>query len=129
MSAYVFTLDGLAFSSEGKFSKGPVVPIQPQVWSTQRPIGATGQDADIETFRGLGSSRWSFKDVMCDTTERDKLIAVFNAQASAPSTTVTWKTPQDATGFAVQIRNLEVAYDEPGPRSLFRCSFDLVRRG
>lgn len=129
MSTYVFTLDGLAFASRGKFSRGPIVPIQPQVWSTQRPIGATGQDADIETFRGLGSSRWEFKDVMCDTTERDKLISVFNAQAASPSTTVTWKTPQDSTGFPVQIRDLEVDYENPGWDSLFRCSFALVRRG
>lgn len=129
MATYVFTLDGLAFASRGKFSRGPIVPIQPQVWSTQRPIGASGQDADIETFRGLGSSRWSFKNVWCDTTERDKLISVFNAQASSPSTTVTWKTPQDSTGFPVQIRNLEVEYETPLHDSLFRCSFDLVRRG
>lgn len=129
MSAYVFTLDGTAFSSEGKFARGPITPIQPQVWSTQRSIGATGQDADIETFRGLGSSRWNFKDVFCTTAERDKLISVFNAQATSPSTTVTWKTPQDSTGFPVQIRDLEVDYSDPLPRSLFRCSFTLVRRG
>ena len=128
-TAYVFTLDGLAFAHRGHFSKGPIVPIQPQVWSTQAPIGASGQDADVETFVGLKSSRWVFRDVWCDTTEKDKLVSVFNAQASAPSTTVTFKTPQDSTGFPVQMRDLEVDYEDPLPRSLFRCSFTLVRRG
>ncbi len=129
MSAYVFTLDGLAFASRGKFSRGPIVPIQPQIWATQSPIGASGQNADVETFVGLKSSRWNFKDVWCDTTEKDKLVSVYNAQASSPSTTVTWKTPQDSTGFPVQIRDLEVEYETPLHDSLFRCSFTLVRRG
>lgn len=128
-TTYIFTLDGLAFAHRAHFSRGPIVPIQPQVWSTQTPIGATGEDADIETFVGLKSSRWKFDDVMCDTTEKNKLVSVYTAQVASPSTTVVWKTPQDSTGFPVQIRDLEVDYEDPGWDSLFRCSFALVRRG
>ena len=123
MSAYVFTLDGLAFGPRARFFRGPAIYHQPQRWSEQNAIGHTGTDATIMTFIGLESQRWECKDVLCSTTEKDKLLAVYNGRLA-----VVFKTPQDSTGVNVLMPKLEVEYGEPGPSSLFKCSFTLVRR-
>ena len=124
MSAYVFTLDGLAFSSEAKFFRGPAIYHQPQRWSEMKPIGHTGTDATILTFLGLESQRWECgRGSRFTTAEKDKLLAVYNAR-----TAVVFKTPQDSTGVNVIMTRLVVEYAEPAPRSLFQCEFTLVRR-
>ena len=124
MSAYVFTLDGLAFASEAKFWRGPGIYHQPQRWSEQNPIGHTGLDATILTFIGLESQRWECgKGARFTTAEKDKLLTVYNGRVA-----VVLKTPQDSTGINVIMPKLAVTYDEPGPRSLFLCEFTLVQR-
>ncbi len=123
MSAYVFTLDGLAFSNLARFFRGPAIYHQPQRWSEMHPIGHTGTDATVMTFLGLDSQRWECKDVLCSTAEKDKLLSVYNAR-----TAVVFKTPQDSTGINVIMPRLQIEYSEPGPRSLFRCDFTLVQR-
>ncbi len=124
MSAYVFTLDGLAFSSEAKFFKGPAIYHQPQKWSEFNPIGHTGTDATILTFIGLESQRWECgKGARFTTAEKDKLLSVYNGRVA-----VVFKTPQDSTGVNVIMTRLEIEFAEPAPRSLFRCNFTLTRR-
>ena len=123
MSAYVFTLDGLAFGEQARFFRGPAIYHQPQRWSEMTPIGHTGIDATIMTFIGLESQKWECKDVRCSTAEKDKLLAVYNGRVA-----VVFKTPQDSTGINVILNPLKVEYAEPGPRSLFMCSFTLTRR-
>jgi len=124
VSTYVFTLDGLAFSSRAKFFRGPAIYHQPQRWSEFVPIGSTAIDATVMTFMGLESQRWECgRDGLFTTAEKDKLLAVYNGRVA-----VVWKTPQDSTGINVIMPRLQVEYAEPGPDSLFRCEFTLVRR-
>ena len=123
MSAYVFTLDGLAFGEQARFFRGPAIYHQPQRWSEFHPIGHTGTDATILTFTGLDSQEWDCKSVRCSTAEKDKLLSVYNAR-----TAVVFKTPQDSTGVNVIMTRLKIEYETPGPRSLFLCDFTLVRR-
>lgn len=123
MSTYVFTLDGLAFSDLARFFRGPAIYHQPQKWSEFNALGHTGVDATIMTFIGLESQKWDCKDVLCSTTEKDKLLAVYNGRVA-----VVFKTPQDATGINVILNPLKIQYAEPGPRSLYRCDFTLTRR-
>jgi len=123
MSAYVFTLDGLAFGGRARFFRGPAIYHQPQRWSEMNPIGHTGIDATIMTFIGLESQKWECKDVLCSTTEKDKLLAVYNGRIA-----VVFKTPQDSTGVNVILNPLRIEDQEPGPGSMFRCTFTLTRR-
>ena len=124
MSTYVFTLDGLAFSSNARFFRGPAIYHQPQRWSEFTPIGHTGTDATILTFLGLESQRWECgRDARFTTAEKDKLVSVYNGR-----TAVVFKTPQDSTGVNVVMTRLQVEYAEPAPRGLFSCEFTLVRR-
>lgn len=124
MSAYVFTLDGQAFSSEAKFFRGPAIYHQPARWSQFKPIGHTGTDATILTFIGLESQVWECgRGARFTTAEKDKLLAVYNAR-----TAVVFKTPQDSTGVNVIMTRLKIIDATPAPRSLFQCEFTLVRR-
>lgn len=124
MSAYVFTLDGLAFASDARFFRGPAIYHQPARWSEQHPIGHTGIDATILTFLGLESQVWECgKGSRFTTTEKDKLLSVYNGRIA-----VVFKTPQDSTGINVIMTKLRVEDQEPGPSSLFLCEFTLVRR-
>lgn len=123
MSAYVFTLDGLAFGARARFFRGPAIYHQPQRWSEQHPIGHTGFDATILTFLGLDSQTWECKDVLCSTTEKDKLLSVYNGRTS-----VVFKTPQDSTGVNVIMTKLKIEDQTPAPDSMYSCTFTFVRR-
>ena len=124
MSAYVFTLDGLAFATEAKFFRGPAIYHQPQKWVEMDFIGNTAVDATGLMFTGLSSQKWKCgRGARFTSTEKDKLLSVYNGR-----TAVVFKTPQDSTGVNVIMTELEIEYEEPNPRSLYGCTFTLVRR-
>ena len=120
--AYAFEIDSYEFPRADTPARGPVIYAAPQRWAEYNPIGTTANDASILTFLGLTSQRWDFVS-RADTTTKDKLLAVFNARAS-----VNFKTPQDAVGFNVLMRTLEIQHLEPIEDGKFLCRFTLVRR-
>ncbi len=103
-------------------ARGPIIYAQPQRWSEFNPIGKSDTGATILTFLGLESQRWTFVS-RAVTATKDKLLAVYSAR-----TAVTLKTPQDAGGISVLMRNLVIQYIEPIEDGKFLCTFELVRR-
>lgn len=121
-NAYVFTLDGTAFSTYGKFARGPLEYVQPQKWAQADVLGATGTDATILQFVGLKSQSWTF-EARCSASEKNKLKSVYAGRAA-----VVLKTPQDSTGINVIMTDLQIQYTEPIENSLFLCKFTVVQR-
>lgn len=117
--AYIFTLDGLAFTDKGKHARGPIVYVSKRNWVEHDVLGG---DHSVWQMMGRKSQRWNL-EARCNTTERDKLIEVYEGEIP-----VLWQTPQDATGINVLMPELEIEYREPIERGLYFCQFMLVHR-
>ena len=120
-TAYVFDLDGYEFPRGDVPARGPIVTFSPQRWSKQDVVG-TADPGTILTLIGTSSQEWTFTSHAVTAT-KDKLLAVY-----AAGIPVTLKTPQDTTGFSVQMTRLVIQYDEPIENGKFLCEFDLVAR-
>lgn len=93
MAHYAFVIDGYTFPDFEEPALGPVTYYQPRKYSVMTPIGSSAVDADIVTFLGLGSQKWTFVCRRASSATITKLLAVYNAGVA-----VNFKTPQDLTG-------------------------------
>lgn len=120
-TTYDFILNGYTFPRGDVPARGPFIEFSPQRWSEQDVLG-TGDPGTILTMLGTQSQKWTFVSHAVTAT-KDALLAVYNGQVA-----VTFKTPQNTTGFDVIMTRLVIEYAEPIENGKFLCEFDLVKR-
>lgn len=102
--AAVYALGSLTFPSSEQPTEGAQEWVQPQKWVEFEPIGASAPGT-LLTYISSPSIKQTFTCYLTNAS-RNTITTIFNARAA-----VTWTTPDDGTGYSVQMTSLSCVRD------------------
>lgn len=116
-----YSLGAFTFPAGEQPNDGELHDVQPQKWSEFEPIGAS-TPGTLLTYLGSPSIKMRLHCVLT-TASKNSLKSIFNARA-----TVTWITPDDATGYLVQMTEFTAAKTRSiRGTSRWDCWFTIVK--